>query len=197
MRNTVIMMTSNLGAAYLNDMGDGPVRPETRTLIMGAIQAHFPPEFVNRIDDIVIFRALSRKDILKIVDIRLREVEERLADRKIKLDLDSESKNYLLSVGYSTVYGARPLNRAIQSELLNPLSVMILSGQVLDGEVVRVRFDGPHNRIRIIPNHKGVGSDEWMDVDANADDDIEIEEMDDSALLKLHNVSTRALSMYY
>ncbi|KIK06999.1 hypothetical protein K443DRAFT_673895 [Laccaria amethystina LaAM-08-1] len=178
MRNTVIMMTSNLGAAYLNDMGDGPVRPETRTLVMGAIQAHFPPEFVNRIDDIVIFRALSRKDILKIVDIRLREVEERLADRKIKLDLDSESKNYLLSVGYSTVYGARPLNRAIQSELLNPLSVMILSGQVLDGEVVRVRFDGPHNRIRIIPNHEGVGSDEWMDVDANADDDIEIEEMD-------------------
>jgi ATP-dependent Clp protease ATP-binding subunit ClpB len=81
-------------------------------------------------------------------------------------------------VGYSTVYGARPLNRAIQSELLNPLSVMILSGQVLDGEVVRVRFDGPHNRIRIIPNHEGVGSDEWMDVDANADDDIEIEEMD-------------------
>lgn len=178
MRNTVIIMTSNLGAAYLNDMGDGPVRPETRTLVLGAIQAHFPPEFVNRIDDIVIFRSLSRKDILKIVDIRLKEVEERLADRKIKLDLDSESKNYLLSVGYSTVYGARPLNRAIQSELLNPLSVMILSGRVLDGEVVRVRFDGPHNRLRIIPNHEGVASDEWMDVDANEDDDIEIEEMD-------------------
>jgi len=81
-------------------------------------------------------------------------------------------------MGYSTVYGARPLNRAIQSELLNPLSVMILSGRVLDGEVVRVRFDGPRNCLRIIPNHEGVGSDEWMDVDANADDDIEIEEMD-------------------
>ncbi|CAA7265806.1 unnamed protein product [Cyclocybe aegerita] len=176
MRNTVIIMTSNLGAAYLNDMGEGPVKPQTRSLVLGAIQAHFPPEFVNRIDDIVIFRALSQKDILKIVDIRLKEVEERLTERKIKLDLDAESKNYLMSIGYSPAYGARPLNRAIQADLLNPLSVLILSGQVLDGETVRVRFDGPHNRLNIIPNHEGSGA---MDVDDLTDeDDIEIEEMD-------------------
>ncbi|KAJ3515406.1 hypothetical protein NLJ89_g1780 [Agrocybe chaxingu] len=176
MRNTVIIMTSNLGAAYLNDMVEGPVKPQTRSLVLGAIQAHFPPEFINRIDDIVIFRALSQKDILRIVDIRLKEVEERLAERKIKLDLDAESKNYLMSVGYSPAYGARPLNRAIQADLLNPLSVLILSGQVLDGETVRVRFDGPHNRLNIIPNHEGSGA---MDVDdLTDDDDIEIEEMD-------------------
>jgi len=144
---------------------------------MGAIQAHFPPEFVNRIDEIVIFRALSRKHILKIVDIRLQEVEERLADRKIKLDIDDESKNYLTSVGYSTTYGARPLNRAIQSELLNPLSVMLLSDRIQEGENVRVRFDGPHNCLRILPNHEGNLKEEMMDID-DYEDDIEIEEMD-------------------
>jgi ATP-dependent Clp protease ATP-binding subunit ClpA len=176
MRNTVIMMTSNLGAVYLNEMSEGPVNPKTRSLVMGAIQAHFPPEFINRIDDIVIFRALSHKDMLKIVDIRLGEVNVRLADRKIKLDVDAESKNYLMSAGYSPAYGARPLNRTIQSDLLNPLSVLILSGQVLDGDTVRVRFDGPHNRINVLPNHEGTAP---MDIDElDSDDDIEIEEME-------------------
>lgn len=115
--------------------------------------------------------------MLKIVDLRLREVEERLADRKIKLDIDDDSKNYLMSVGYSTTYGARPLNRSIQKELLNPLSVMLLSDRVRDGETVRVRFDGPNNRLEIIPNHEGSGGEELMDVD-DYDDEIEIEEMD-------------------
>ncbi|KAJ7092720.1 P-loop containing nucleoside triphosphate hydrolase protein [Mycena epipterygia] len=172
-RNTVIIMTSNLGAAYLNDMGEGPVTPQTRALVMGAIQVHFPPEFLNRIDECVIFRTLSRNNVLKIVDIRLKEVEERLADRKITLDVDTAAKTYLVSVGWSPQYGARPLNRAIQSELLHPLSVQILSDRVRDGEVVHVHFDGPSNRLVIQPNHEGVAS---MDVDS--EDDIEIEEMD-------------------
>ncbi|KAJ8522578.1 hypothetical protein ONZ45_g877 [Pleurotus djamor] len=177
-RNSVIIMTSNLGAAYLNDMGEGPVRPETRSLVMGSIQGHFPPEFVNRIDEIIIFRTLSQRNVLKIVDIRLKEVEARLADRKIVLDIDDEAKNFLSSAGYSPVYGARPLNRAIQSELLNPLSVMILSEQVRDGEVVRIRFDGPRNHLYIIPNHEANDAQaQGMDVD-DYDDDIEIEEMD-------------------
>ena len=114
--------------------------------------------------------------MLKIVDIRLQEVQERLADRKIKLQLDDAAKNYLMSIGYSPAYGARPLNRAIQQELLNPLSVMILSERIRDGETVRVAFDGPHNRLQIIPNNEGTG--ETMDVDDYEDDDIEIEEMD-------------------
>ncbi|KAF9453823.1 heat shock protein, partial [Macrolepiota fuliginosa MF-IS2] len=174
MRNTIIIMTSNLGAAYLNDLEEGaPIQPETRGFVMGAIQAHFPPEFINRIDEIIIFRALSRKNILKIVDIRLKEVEERLAERKIKLDLDEESKNYLMSVGYSNAYGARPLNRAIQSELLNPLSVMILSGRVRENETVHVQFDGPHNRLVVNSNHEAAAQeDQWMDVDEDLDDQI-------------------------
>lgn len=176
-RNAVIIMTSNLGAAFLNDMGQGPVKPATRELVMGAIRNHFPPEFINRIDEIVIFRTLSRANVLKIVDIRLKEVQDRIADRKMILELDDAAKNYLMSIGYSPAYGARPLNRAIQQELLNPLSVMILSERVRDGETVRVHFDGPHNRLQIIPNHEGTG--ESMDVDYDVvDDDIDIEEMD-------------------
>ncbi|THH11116.1 hypothetical protein EW145_g863 [Phellinidium pouzarii] len=174
-RNTVIIMTSNLGAAYLNDMGDGPVKPATRTLVMGAIQGHFPPEFINRIDEVVIFRSLSRHNITKIVDIRLKEVQERLAERKMVLDVSVDAKGYLASIGYSPAYGARPLNRAIQSELLNPLSILILENSVRDGETINIRFDGPHNRLSIVPNHEHTGQ---MDVDGWEDDDIKIEEMD-------------------
>lgn len=177
-RNTVIIMTSNLGASYLNDVGDGRVKPETRTLVMGAIQSHFPPEFINRIDEIVIFRSLSRRNITKIVDIRLKEVQERINERKMTLNVSDEAKNYLASIGYSTIYGARPLNRVIQQEVLNPLSVLILSNAVRDGEVVNTQFDGPHNRLAIVPNHKP--DTDGMDIDSGDwdDDDIEIEEMD-------------------
>ncbi|KAJ7932404.1 P-loop containing nucleoside triphosphate hydrolase protein [Mycena leptocephala] len=174
-RNTVIIMTSNLGAAYLNELGEGQVDAATKNLVMGAIQLHFPPEFLNRVDSVVIFRTLSRKNVLKIVDIRLKEVEERLADRKITLDVDAAAKAYLVSVGWSPQYGARPLNRAIQTELLHPLSRMLLSDRVRESEVVRVHFDGPSNRLVIVPNHDG----DAMDVDyEDDDDDIEIEEMD-------------------
>lgn len=114
---------------------------------------------------------------MKIVDVRLKEVQQRLAARKMKLDIDSEAKSYLGSVGYSPTYGARPLNRNIQSELLNPLSTLMLEDRVRDGEIIRVRFDGPHNRLVILPNHEGTGPMvETMDVDV--DDDLEIEEID-------------------
>lgn len=177
-RNTVIIMTSNLGAAYLNDVGQGPVTPQTKQLVMGAIMGHFPPEFINRIDEIVVFRALSRSSMLKIVDLRLKEVQDRLAEKKIVLDIDNESKRYLVSIGYSTTYGARPLNRAIQSELLNPLSVMLLSDRIRDGETVNIRFDAPRNKLVVVPNHEGQADVDAMDEDWNEDNDIEIEEMD-------------------
>ncbi len=106
----------------------------------------------------------------------MKEVNDRLQDRKISLDLDDESKNFLVSAGYSPTYGARPLNRTIQSELLNPLSVMILSDQVRDGEIVKIQFDGPRNRLRVIPNHERKGVDDGMDVDGDYDD-IDVEEM--------------------
>nr|GAT44184.1 predicted protein [Mycena chlorophos] len=174
-RNTIIIMTSNLGATYLSEVGEeGGIDPHTRSLVTGAIQQHFPPEFINRIDSTIIFRPLSRKSILKIVDMRLKEIEERLADRKITLDVDAAAKNFLASAGYSPAYGARPLNRAIQS-ILHPLSILLISGRVLDGERARVTFDGPSNSLVVHPNHE---ADTAMDVDYDLDDDIEIEEMD-------------------
>ena len=112
----------------------------------------------------------------KIVDIRLKEVQGRLDERKMKLQIDEDAKNFLCASGYSPIYGARPLNRAIQSDLLNPLSVMILSDRVRDGEAIRVTFDGPHNRLAIIPNHAGNNVD--VDMDDDYADDIEVEEMD-------------------
>jgi ATP-dependent Clp protease ATP-binding subunit ClpB len=114
--------------------------------------------------------------MMKIIDLRLKEVQERLVDRKITLELNDEAKNYLVSIGYSPQYGARPLNRAIQTELLNPLSLMLLADRIHDGEVVRSGFDGPRNRLVIYPNHEGQQVDD-MDID-NFDDDIDIEEMD-------------------
>jgi ATP-dependent Clp protease ATP-binding subunit ClpB len=122
-------------------------------------------------------RSLSHKNILKIVDIRLREIEQRLAEKKMTLDVEGAAKQYLMSAGYSPTYGARPLNRVIQSEMLNPLSVMLLSDRIREGETIRVRFDGPRNRLQILPNHEAQAGDmDEMDIDD--DDDIEIEEMD-------------------
>jgi ATP-dependent Clp protease ATP-binding subunit ClpA len=92
---------------------------------------------------------------MRIVDLRLKEVQVRLSDRKMTLQMDGEAKDYLAARGYSPVYGARPLNRTIQTELLNPLSVMLLSERVRDGEVVRVGFDGPRNRLQILRIMKG------------------------------------------
>ena len=175
-RNTVIIMTSNLGAVYLQALSGGPVPSETRSLVMGAIEAHFPPEFRNRIDEIIIYRPLSPSNIRKIVDIRLAEFAERLAPRKLTLRLDDGAKDFLGSVGYSLAYGARPLNRAMQEQILNPLAMMLLQEKIRDGEMVRVAFDGPTNRLVVVPNHRGlqVPVDD-MDVD---DDDLLVEEMD-------------------
>ncbi|OBZ65835.1 Heat shock protein 78, mitochondrial [Grifola frondosa] len=132
-------------------------------------------EFINRIDEIVIFHTLSCENILKIVDLRIKEVQERIAERKMALDLDDAAKQYLVLIGYSPTYGTWPLNRAIQSELLNPLSVMILSEHIREGETIHVRFDGPHNCLMIIPNHEATVDS--MDIDYDPEY-IEVEEMD-------------------
>ncbi|KIM21575.1 hypothetical protein M408DRAFT_12506 [Serendipita vermifera MAFF 305830] len=176
-RNTVIIFTSNVGSAFLAEMGEGPVRPNVRSSVMQAIRATWPPEFLNRIDSIIIYRALSHQDIRKIVDIRLQEVQSRIDSRKMKLEVSDAAKDYLASIGYSGTYGARPLQRAITTEILNPLSVYILGDRVRDGETIRVEFDAPHNRVMIIPNHEGTGTVDDMDMDYD-DSDLVVDEMD-------------------
>lgn len=177
-RNTVIIMTSNLGAMYLNALEKGgPIPSTTHRLVMEAIEAHFPPEFRNRIDDIIIYRPLSRSNIRKIVDIRLKEFEKRLEPRKLRLDLDNTARDYLGSIGYSTTYGARPLNRAMQDQILNPLAMQLLQEKIFDGEKVKVRYDRGVNRLVVLSNHEGIAgpADDSMDV-VGEDDDVDVDD---------------------
>jgi ATP-dependent Clp protease ATP-binding subunit ClpA len=180
-RNTIIMMTSNVGSAFLNENpSEGAVKPEVREKVNTAIQATFPPEFLNRIDDIIIYRSLSRSDIVKIVDVRLAEIQKRLDHngKKIKLILDDHAKEWLAQAGYSPSYGARPMARLIQTEVLNPLSKLLLQSRIRDGEKAHVTADFKKNRLVVIPNHD---VDVTMPDESDDDDDsmdIEIEEMD-------------------
>ncbi|KPL48469.1 protein disaggregation chaperone [Xanthomonas axonopodis] len=144
-RNTVIVMTSNLGSHQIQELsGDGSAEAYTqmKAAVMGVVQAHFRPEFINRLDDIVVFHPLDKAQIKSIARIQLQGLEKRLAERGLKLDLDDAALELLGSVGFDPVYGARPLKRAIQSQVENPLAQQILSGQYLSGDSVRVCADG-------------------------------------------------------
>lgn len=156
-RNCIVVMTSNLGAEFLArpTSKDGKIEPQTRELVMGALRDYFLPEFLNRISSIVIFNRLTKTEIRKIVDLRLNEIQRRLEqnDKKIKIECTEEVKDYLGQAGYSPAYGARPLSRLIEREVLNRLAVLILRGSIKDGEVARVVMkDG---RIDVLPNHTG------------------------------------------
>ncbi len=140
-KNTLIILTSNLGSQALSMLDDGGDAEKAKAQVMEAVRAHFRPEFLNRLDEIVTFDRLSRSDMDAIVDIQLGILEKRLAGRKIELALDDAAKKWLADQGYDPVYGARPLKRVIQNALQNPLAEMLLSGEVLDGSVVPVSAD--------------------------------------------------------
>ncbi|OQO05945.1 Heat shock protein hsp98 [Cryoendolithus antarcticus] len=163
-KNCIVVMTSNLGAEHLSrpNAPDGRIDPTTRELIMGALRSWFLPEFLNRISSIVIFNRLSKKEIRRIVDVRLDEIQRRLNNngRAVKIQLTADVKDYLGSAGYSPAYGARPLARLIEKEVLNRLAVLILRGAVRDGETARVVLEDGH--IVVIPNH-GESDDEGGD----------------------------------
>ncbi|MCJ1420841.1 Heat shock protein hsp98 [Xylographa parallela] len=162
--NCIVVMTSNLGAEYLarQNAPDGKIDPTTKELVMNALRGYFLPEFLNRISSIVIFNRLSRREIRRIVDVRLEEIQRRLAsnDRKVTIYCTEEVKDYLGSAGYSPAYGARPLARLIEKEVLNRLAVLILRGGVRDGEVARVVIED--GRITVLSNHVEDSEDEDM-----------------------------------
>jgi ATP-dependent Clp protease ATP-binding subunit ClpB len=136
-RNTVIIMTSNIGSPWILELG--PSRwEEVETRVVEALRAHFRPEFLNRVDDTIVFRPLSPEDLAKIVEIQLRRAEALMADKKIRLEITPEAKRLLASEGYDPVFGARPLKRAIQRLLQNPLALQLLEGKLGEGQVVRV-----------------------------------------------------------
>jgi ATP-dependent Clp protease ATP-binding subunit ClpB len=173
--NCIVVMTSNLGAEFLarQNAPDGKIDPTTKELVMNTLRGYFLPEFLNRISSIVIFNRLTRREIRKIVDVRLDEIQRRLAanDRKVKIYCTDEVKDYLGSAGYSPAYGARPLARLIEKEVLNKLAVLILRGGVRDGEVARVVLEG--GRITVLANHGGAddeNDDDEEDMMVDEDD---------------------------
>ncbi|MAY99298.1 MAG: ATP-dependent chaperone ClpB [Micavibrio sp.] len=136
--NTLLIMTSNIGAEVLAEQPAGADVEDVREQVMERVRGYFRPEFINRIDEILLFRRLSRDHMAGIVDIQLRRLEQLLKDRRITIELDSKAKELLAERGYDPVYGARPLKRVIQKELQNKLSEMILRGEVVDGAKIDV-----------------------------------------------------------
>ncbi|WP_347247196.1 ATP-dependent chaperone ClpB, partial [Thermomonas sp.] len=140
-RNAVIVMTSNLGSHQIQELaGDDSAEAylQMKAAVMGVVQAHFRPEFINRLDDIVVFHPLDKAQIKQIARIQLRSLEKRLGERGIRIELSDAAFGLLGNVGFDPVYGARPLKRAIQQQLENPLAQQILSGQFGNGDVVKV-----------------------------------------------------------
>jgi len=141
-RNTLLIMTSNLGAEYLVNQPAGQDTEAVRDEVMGVVRGHFRPEFLNRVDEIILFHRLARSEMGAIVEIQLGRLQKLLDDRKITLDVDEAAKNWLADKGYDPAYGARPLKRVIQKNVQDPLAELVLSGKVHDGETVPVRL-GP------------------------------------------------------
>lgn len=141
-RNTLLIMTSNLGAEYLVNQPAGQDTDAVREEVMGVVRGHFRPEFLNRVDEIILFHRLARSEMGAIVEIQLGRLQKLLDDRKITLDVDEDAKNWLADKGYDPAYGARPLKRVIQKNVQDPLAELVLSGKLHDGETVPVHL-GP------------------------------------------------------
>jgi len=137
-RNTIIVLTSNLGAEHLAALLEGQPAEAAREQVMEVVRRAFRPEFLNRLDEIILFNRLGRNEMKRIVDIQLQHLQKLLLDRKITLNVNEQAKAWLANTGYDPVYGARPLKRVIQRELQNPLATMLLSGTIKDGDVVTV-----------------------------------------------------------
>jgi ATP-dependent Clp protease ATP-binding subunit ClpB len=137
-RNTIIVLTSNLGSDLLAQQPDGEETALVQAQVMRVVRDHFRPEFLNRLDEIILFRRLQRSDMITIVDIQLARLRELLADRNISLDIDQSALDWLAHEGYDPVYGARPLKRVIQRSLQNQMATLLLEGALLEGETVHV-----------------------------------------------------------
>jgi ATP-dependent Clp protease ATP-binding subunit ClpB len=152
-KNTIIVMTSNLGSDYLVNLRDDQDVDVVRDLVMGVVRSHFRPEFLNRLDDIILFHRLKRSEMGAIVDIQLRRLQRLLDERKIVLDLDESARTWLADKGYDPTYGARPLKRVIQREVQDPLAEKILLGEVPDGS--RVKITAGTDKLLFLPQVSG------------------------------------------
>jgi ATP-dependent Clp protease ATP-binding subunit ClpB len=140
-RNVLIIMTSNLGSEFLVLQKEGEDSSAVHDEVMQVVRAHFRPEFLNRVDEIILFHRLRREDMGAIVEIQLKRLDRLLEDRKIVLELTPEARAWLADKGYDPAYGARPLKRVIQKNVQDPLAELILAGKIHDGEKVRIGAD--------------------------------------------------------
>ena len=143
-KNTIIIMTSNLGSHIIAEIKD---EQRMREEVMEIVRQNFRPEFLNRVDDLIIFHALTQKDIAKIVEIQLAGLQRIVASKNLKLELTAAAKEFLARVGYDPVYGARPLKRAIQQYVQNPLAMELLKGSIQEGESIVADFDAKSNQL--------------------------------------------------
>jgi ATP-dependent Clp protease ATP-binding subunit ClpB len=142
LRNTVIIMTSNIGSIYLleGSSAGGEIKPDARDAVMGDLRTHFRPEFLNRVDDIVLFKPLTETEIQRIVELMLADLRTRLADRRMTLEVSEEARAFIARQGYDPVYGARPLRRFIAREVETRIGRALLAGDIKDGATVRVEL---------------------------------------------------------
>ena len=154
-RNVLIVMTSNLGSEYLVNLREGEDTKTVEKEVMGVVRGHFRPEFLNRVDEIILFHRLRREDMSEIVDIQLKRLNRLLEDRKIGLSLDPKARQWLAEKGYDPAYGARPLKRVIQKWVQDPLAQMLLAGEISDGSTIKL--GASHGRLTI--NGKEVGGE--------------------------------------
>ncbi len=137
-KNTIVVLTSNIGSDYLVNQKEGEDTDAVRDEVMAEVRARFRPEFLNRLDEIILFHRLQRADMGKIVDIQIGRLQKLVADRKLTIQLDDAARSWLANRGYDAAYGARPLKRVIQRHVQDPLAEQILAGGVKDGDAVRV-----------------------------------------------------------
>ncbi|GAB6060019.1 ATP-dependent chaperone ClpB [Desulfonatronum parangueonense] len=142
-KNTIIIMTSNLGSQYLLEgiTPEGELRPGTRDEVMGTLRAHFRPEFLNRVDEVVLFKPLLLEQIKEIIDLLLQGLRGRLADRKIEVELTDQARDFIAREAYDPIYGARPLRRYLQARLETPLAKEIIAGRIMGGQSIRIDVD--------------------------------------------------------
>ncbi len=152
-KNTVIVMTSNLGSHAIRELGEDAPASDVKAAVMNAVGEHFRPEFINRIDEVVVFHSLGKAQIRGIADIQLDRLRARLQEREIGLQLDDSAFDELVQVGYDPVFGARPLKRAIQSEIENPLAQFILSGEFQAGDQIEVKREDGKLRFEKVKFH--------------------------------------------
>jgi len=175
-RNSVLIMTSNLGTEYVRhsgslgfmlNSGDEEERKE-REKIEKALKKNFRPEFLNRIDEIIMFSPLSREEVTEIVDLQMQEIGERLGERGLKVELTEEARGWLANIGYDPAFGARPLRRALQKHIESPLSVSLLEGKYSEGDTILVKVDEDGKNLLFEKVENSIPAENLKNVESNS-----------------------------